>query len=114
MRPVLSGSGHRFAIFRQPPCFTGRGAGEGRLRATSGLSHGQAEGLFVTPSRPSGHLVWDCLVCIGRVRVTVSSYKVEEDAKGHRRVATARVVEVPTGDSRTPIGENLHKPVIGQ
>lgn len=50
MRPVLAGSAHRFAIFRPPPCFTGRGAGEGRLRATSGLSHGQAEGQSVTQS----------------------------------------------------------------
>jgi hypothetical protein len=48
MQPVLLGSAHRFAIFRQPPCFTGRGAGEGRLRATSGPSHGQAEGQSVT------------------------------------------------------------------
>jgi hypothetical protein len=53
MQPVLSGSAHRFAIFRQPPCFTGRGAGEGRLRATSGLSHGQAGGQSVTPAGPS-------------------------------------------------------------
>jgi hypothetical protein len=50
MRPVLSGSAHRFAIFRQPPCFSGRGAEEGRLRATSGLSHGQAGGLSLTQS----------------------------------------------------------------
>jgi hypothetical protein len=48
MRPVLSGSAHRFAIFRQPPCFSGRGAEEGRLRATSGLSHGQAGWLSLT------------------------------------------------------------------
>jgi hypothetical protein len=53
MQPVLLGSAHRFAIFRQPPCFTGRGAGEGRLRATSGLSHGQAGGLSLTQSGPS-------------------------------------------------------------
>lgn len=51
MRPVLPGSGQRFATLRQPLCFTGRGAGEGRLRATSGPSHGQVEGLFVTQSR---------------------------------------------------------------
>lgn len=51
MRPVLSGLAQRFAIFRPPPCFSGRGAGEGRLRATSGPSHGQAGWLSLTHTR---------------------------------------------------------------
>jgi hypothetical protein len=65
MQPVLLGSAHRFAIFRQPPCFTGRGAGEGRLRATSGPSQGQAGWLSLTRSRPSA--IHDDIAPIGAV-----------------------------------------------
>jgi hypothetical protein len=60
MRPVLSGSAHGFAILRQPPCFSGSGAGEGRLRAPRGPAHGQAGWLSLTRSGPPVSLLRSC------------------------------------------------------
>jgi hypothetical protein len=61
MRPVLPGSAHRFAIFRQPPCFTGRGAGEGRLLIRPPLSW-----LMRRSGRARGGSSFGCGKAIGR------------------------------------------------